>query len=210
MENLYDYLKDTPVPNTNVATSLAQNSSEEKLDSLKHKIIEFSSKDISMIKDTQYSYVGYGVLVGSLDSTNKSFSPNNNYSKLPKIVIDSNDNIIREGYNSKTALYSYENSGTGEDSYFILDDIQLEALIEETKDSIPENSTISLYEGVYIRIRQGSSDLYNVYFFTGISLSGSSIANAPIIETFAEGVFNPLIENAIKMSVSFIEISKEE
>lgn len=210
MEDLYDYLKDTPVPNTNVATSLAQSSSEEKLDSLKHKIIEFSSEDISLIKDTTYFYVGYGILVGSLNSTDKSFSPNNNYSKLPKLIIGSGSDIIGEGYNNKTAIYSNMNFGPGQDQYLIFDDTMLEALIEEAKDIVPENSTISLYEGSYLRIRQGISNLYDVYFFTGIGLSGLSSANAPVIETFAEDFFNPLLEGAIKMGVSFIEISKEE
>lgn len=210
MEDLYDYLKDTPVPNTNVAIFLAQSSSEEKLDSLKHKIVEFSPEDISLIKDTQYSYVGYGILVGSFNFTDKSFSPNSNYSKLPKIIKNSDSSLIGEGYNNKTAVYSNLSSGTEKDPYYIFNDVMLEILIEETKDAIPENNTISLYEGSYLKIRQGASNLYDVYFFTGIHLSGLSNANAPIIETFAKDFFDPLVKGAVKMSVSFIEINKEE
>lgn len=209
MEDLYDYLKDTPVPNTNVAIFLAQSSSEEKLDSLKHKIVEFSPEDISLIKDTQYSYVGYGILVGSFNFTDKSFSPNSNYSKLPKIINIDNP-VVGEGYNNKTAIYSNMNSGTGEDQYCIFDDVMLEALVEDAKDAIPENSKLSLYDGSYLRIQQGASNLYDVYFFTGIHLTGLSSANTPVIETFADELFDPLVKSAIKMGVSFIEISKEE
>lgn len=155
---------------------------------------EFTPTEIAAITDGE-TFAGWGVLAGTYDGT--TFTPSGRYADLPPVLQFTGSAASAAAYNTSMAVRTEV-----EGIQMVLDRSLLAQLVGDMSTA---SNTVTQTEGQYVLLQ--NDDGYNVYFCTGIQISGLSSTAKEIAAEF-HAVMQQVVSGAKKSGIFFVPLEE--